>query len=163
MIPLLLPHLDAFDNHLSIILPCRVPVPLCVPEITSCGWTLINPRLPAQSVLEPAIGTANRNVQDEIEVLVKGRRVIACLTPWVDQPRSIRVGQREIPPLPEWLVEVCVQDLQQAGVDVRKEVLLTPLKAEGVEGLAEGGVQSVALDVGPPPRVVCTVRSPVQR
>src|SRR5271168_4449055 len=138
MISLLLPHLDTFHNHLAVVFPCRIPIILCIPKVTSCSGTLVHPRLTAQTVLEPAVGAANSHTEDEIEVLVEGSRIVAGLAPRVNQPCPIRVGQGKVPTLPQWLVEVCIQDLKQAGVDVCEEVLFTPLEAEGVEFFAEG-------------------------
>ena len=127
------------------------------------GWTLVHPGLPALAVLEPAVSTANGHVEDEVEVLVEGRRVVAGLTPRIHKPRPVGRGHWEIATLPEGFVEICVQDLQQASVDVREQVLLAPLEAEGVERLAKCGVQGIALDVRPPPGVVGGVGAPVQR
>ena len=140
MISLLLPHLDAFHNHLPLVFPCWIPILLCIPKVPSCSGTLVHPRLTAQTILEPAIGATNSHAEDEIEVLVEGCRVIASLAPWVNQPCPIRVGQGKVPTLPQWLVEVCIQDLKQAGVDVCEEVLFAPLQAEGVEFFAKGSV-----------------------
>ena len=53
--------------------------------------------------------------------------------------------------------------MEQAGVDVGEEVFFAPFEPERVAFLREGGVQRVALDVGPPPGVVGRVGAPVQR
>ena len=163
VIPLLLPHLNTLDNHLSIGLPRRIPIVLSIPKVTACRGTLVNPRLATQSVLKPTIGAANGYVQDEVEVVVERCRVVAGLAPRVDEPRAVGVGQGEVATLPERLVEVRVQDLQQARVNVGEEVLLAPLEAEGVECFAECRVQGVAFDIGPPPGVVGAVGAPMQR
>jgi hypothetical protein len=51
----LLPHLDALDLHLSSVLPCRVPLVLCVPKVLLCGGAIVQPRLARATVLEPTI------------------------------------------------------------------------------------------------------------
>ena len=134
-----------------------------VPELLLRGGGLVDPGLAVDAVLEPAVGAADGDVEDEVEVLVEGGGVAAGLAPRIDDAGAVGVGEGEVPLLPERLVEVGVEDLQEAGVDVGEDVLFAPLDAEGVRGGGEGGVQGVALHVGAPPRVVVGVRAPVQR
>lgn len=83
MIPLLLPHLYTLNYHVSMALPRRVPLRLRIPEVPSSCGALIYPRLPAQPILEPAVGTTHRDINDEVEILVEQRRSVAGLAPRV--------------------------------------------------------------------------------
>lgn len=161
LVALLLPHLDALDHHLAVVLPRRLPRLPAVPEIFLGRGRLIDPRLAGSPILEPTIGTTDGNVEDEVEFLIERRGEVAGLAPRVDQASAVAIGKREIAAGPERLVEVGVEDLEETSVDVSEEILLAPLHAEGVEGLGEGRVQSVALHVGTPPGIVGGVWSPV--
>lgn len=65
--------------------------------------------------------------------------------------------------MPERLVEVRVEDLEEARVDVGEDVLLAPLETKHMRGCGIGSMQRLALDVRAPPSVVGGVRTPVQR
>lgn len=158
----LLPHLDAVDDHAAAILPGGQPLIPRVPEVLLGAGAEVHPRLAAGTVLEPAVGAADGDVEDEVEVVIERRLEPARLAPRVHQSGPVGVRQGKVAPLPERLVEVGVEHLQEAGVDVGEEVLLAPLEPEGVEALGVGRVQRPPLDVGPPPGVVGRVGSPVQ-
>lgn len=127
VVPTLLPHLHALDTHCSSILPRRQPVILCLPEIELGTGTLVDPGLAALAILEPAVCAADGHVEDEIEVLVKGRRVAFGVLPGIVQTRAVGVGEREATVVPERLVKVRVHDLQETSVDVGEDVLFRPL------------------------------------
>lgn len=158
----MLPHLDAFDNHLAIILPRRLPRLPTVPEILLGRGRLINPRFTGNPILKPTVCTTDGNVEDEVKLLVERRGKVAGLAPRVDQTSPVAIRKREITAGPERLIEVGVEDLEETSVDVSKKVLLAPLHAKGVEGLRERRVQSIALHIGTPPGIVGSIWSPVE-
>jgi hypothetical protein len=94
IVPLLLPHLDTLDAHFTILLPCRVPLVTGIPE-----------------VFKPTISTTDGDVQNKVEVLVKGRRVPASVAPRILETSTITVRERKLAILPEGLVKVRVHDL----------------------------------------------------
>lgn len=52
--------------------------------------------------------------------------------------------------------------MQQSAVDIRKEILLRPLKAKSVESTAVSGVQRLTLVISLPPSVISRVGPPVK-
>lgn len=122
----------------------------------------IQPRLAVHVVLEPAVGAADGDVEDEIEGLVEGC-VHASLSPGVQDTSVVAVDGREVAALPHAGIEVDIQDLEETGIDVGEEILLRPLETEGVEILGISGVQGLALHVGTPEGVVGGVGTPVKR
>lgn len=94
--------------------------------------------------------------------MVKGGVVKAGLTPDVDEPSSVGGRVRESTSTPHGFIEVGVSDLQESAVDIGKEILLGPLKAESVEPTAVSSVQGLALVIGLPPSVISRVRPPVK-
>ena len=112
--------------------------------------------------MEPAVRSTNSDIENEIKVLIKWT-LISSGIPWVNETGAIRVGEREVASLPERLIEVGVEDLQETGVDVGEEILLAPFKTESVGSGGEGGVKSIALNIRSPPRIVGRIGAPVQR
>lgn len=163
VVALLLPHLDALDKHLALVLPRGVPLVSGVPEVPPRSRTGVHPRLSGFAVLEPAVCAADGDVDDQVEVLVEGRGLAARLAPRVHEAGAVGIRQREMALLPEGLVEVVVHDLDQARVDIGENVLLAPLHAESVEGLGVGGELGLALDIRRPPCIGGDVRPKVQR
>lgn len=159
----LLPNLHARHNHLPVLIPRGMPLIARVPEIQLGRLRQINPWLTRAAVLEPSVGAAHGDAEDEIELLIKRRRIVARAAPRVGQAGAVAVRERELPSLPERLVEIGVEHLQQPGVDVGEEILFAPFQPEGVHLLRKGRVQRVPLDVGPPPGIVGRVWPPVQR
>lgn len=124
---------------------------------------MIQPGLCVDVVLEPAIGATNSHVEDEIEVLVKGSLIAASVFPDIMDTSSVGIRGGEVAALPERLVEVGVEDLKEAGVDVGEEIFLRPLQSESVEASRVRSMESSALDVGAPPGIVGRARAPVKR
>jgi len=137
IITFLLPHLDTLHDHLPILLPRWQPLILRIPEIPLRRHACINPWLSIDPILKPAIRAADRDIQNEVKVLIERRSVSTGLAPWVDQPRVVGVARGKIALLPKRFLEVRVEHLQQAAVDVGEEVLFAPLETEGMEA---GGV-----------------------
>jgi hypothetical protein len=158
----LLPHLDTLDLHLAVLLPCRVPLLLSLPEVLLGSLRAIEPRLVRLAVLKPTVSSTNSDVDDEVEVLVKGRGVAASRSPGVIQTRTVAVSKGEVAVLEKWLVKVRVHDLKKTSVDVCEDVVLGPLDTEGVVTSGVGRVQGLALDVVTPPAIVAGVRAEVQ-
>jgi hypothetical protein len=162
----LLPHIHAGNLHLASAWcsPRGVPLISRIPEVVLGRETVVRPWLAALAILEPAIGAANGDVQEEVEFLIKGRGVVAArgLGPDVSQLGSVAVVGWEAGALPERLVKVRVEDLEKVGVDVGEEVLLGPFQTVFVRGGSVGRVEGGPLDVGAPPGIVCWVRAPVQ-
>lgn len=163
VVPFLLPHLRALDNHLTLLLPRRIPLAAGIPKVALGRVGLIHPWLALDAIFEPAIGAAHGDVENQVKVLVKRGAVAAGLTPRVHQSRAIGIGGREVALGPKGFVEVRIHDLEEARVDVGEDVLLGPLEAVGVEARAVGGVQSLSLDIASPPSIVVGVRTPVNR
>ena len=162
IIPLLLPNLHLLHHHLARILPRGQPVIPRIPELLPGRGRSIHPRLARLAILEPAVGAADGDVEDEVEVLVEGGGEVARLRPRVHEAGAVGVREREVAAFPERGVELGVEDLEQPGVDVGEEVFLAPFQPERVRFLREGGVQRVALHIRPPPGVVGRVGAPVQ-
>jgi hypothetical protein len=138
----LLPHLDLADLHLSLLLPSRIPRVSGIPEISARRWGSVHPWLATLSILEPSIGTTDSNVHDEVEFLIEWSLLAAGLGPDILETCSVGVGEWELTTLPEWLIEVGVEDLEETSVDVSEEILLGPLETEFVLGVGVGGVES---------------------
>ena len=75
---------------------------------------------------------------------------------------AVAVSLRETSTLPEGLIEVCVEDLEKVAVNPTEDVLLGPLKAEGVFLSSVCGVKSAPLHVRAPPSIIGWVRAPVK-
>lgn len=137
----LLPHLHRRDGQLGLLgLPGWIPLILPGQEILGCSLRLVNPRLTGRAVFEPTIGTSHSQIDDEVELLIKRRVQVGVVDPWVGESGPVGIGQRKLPTSPKILVERVVEDLQETGVDVGEEVLLTPLHTISV---FTGGVSSV--------------------
>ncbi len=161
----LLPHLDLADLHLAgtWCIPRRIPLVLRQPEIPLGGGRAVNPWLSALAILEPSVGAADSHVQDQVEFLVEGCRIVAGgLVPGICETGAVGVEGWEASSLPERLVEVDVCDLQENAVDPGEEVFLGPLQAKGVFAGGICGVESLSLVVGSPPCVVGWVGTPVE-
>ena len=92
----LLPYLYAGDNHFAGVLPCWEPRVASIPEVFLRGQRLVNPRFTRSSVFKPTIGATNSNVENEIELLVKGSSFVARLAPRINQAGAVRVREGEI-------------------------------------------------------------------
>lgn len=133
-----------------------------LPEVVGSRGRAVNPWLAALTILEPTVGATDGDVEDEIELLVEWSLLAASGGPDVLKTGSVGVGQRELTTLPEWLVKVGVENLEETRVDVGEEVLLRPLETKGVRLCSVGGVKSRSLDVGPPPSIVGQIRTPME-
>jgi len=102
------------------------------PKVFPGSGRLVDPWLAGLAVLEPAVGAANGDVEDEEEGLIEWRGGVAALGPGVDEGCSVRVGERELAAVPEGFLEVCVEHLHQAGVDVGIKSCWSPFKTVGV-------------------------------
>lgn len=107
----LLPHLDTLDFHLRVVPPSRQPLVFGLPEIELSTRTMVDPRLATLAIFEPAVRPTNRQVEHEVKVLIKGRRVALGTLPGIVQTGPVGVGEREAAVLPERLVKVRVHDL----------------------------------------------------
>ena len=157
-----LPHLDTFNNHLAVVFPARVPVIALVPEILALCLAAVNPRLALFTILKPAIRATDANVENQVECVVERSVAVARLGPGVDVTRATGIGEREVAPLPEPLLEICEQHSQQARVNIGEYVVLAPLDAKGVVVVCKGCVQCLVLNICPPPRIVRRVGPPVK-
>jgi len=165
VVTLLLPDLDGLDLELwGSLVPGLQPRLPRIPEVLLGRRAVVNPRLSALSILEPAVLPTNRQVDDQIEVLIKRRVRSPSLTPRVDEDRAVGARQREVTscPQPFVRVEVHVHDLQETRIKVGEEVFLAPLETKLVVLLCERAVQGGPLGVGAPPGVVGRVRTPMQ-
>lgn len=90
-----------------------------------CSLGGIDPWFALDAILEPAIGSSNSNVENQIEVLVK-RTGGSAAGPWVVDSRTVGVRGGKVAFAPEGLVEVDVHDLEKTSVDVAKDVLGAP-------------------------------------
>jgi len=159
----LLPHLDALDDHLAILLPGRVPFVPAVPEIFPFRLAAVHPRLAMLAILEPAVGGTHGNVEDQVEWVIEGGIPSSCLRPGVDILGAIPIGKRKSAALPQPLVEVGGEHLEQSRVDVGEDVVLAPFEAERVEFSRVCRVQSLSPTVCTPVAVVGWVGTPVER
>ena len=157
----LLPHSDAFDNHLPVPLPSGIPLVSRIPEVLLCCQRLVNPRLSAPAVLEPPVSTSNTYIQDEEEFLIKGG-IDATVRPRISDCGTIAVRQREVAPLPERYGKWCVENLKQTSIYVSKQVFFTPLETKSVLFVGECSMKCVTLNVRLPPIVVRRVWTPVK-
>ena len=152
LITSLLPDLHLTDHHLRL-LPRRKPRIFGINEISRRRCRLINPRLPRLAVLKPAVRPTDRDIENEVKLLIK-RRIDAASLPGVLNGGAVRpCGDLELAAVPEVLDKRTVEHLQQAGVDVGEEVFLAPLETKHVGGFGESGVQGVTLDVSAVPGV----------
>ena len=135
---------------------------LSLPEVLLGSLRAIEPRLVRLAILKPTVSSTNSDVDDEVEVLVKGRGVAASCSPGVIQAGTVAVSKGEVAVLEEWLVKVGIHDLEKTSVDVCEDVVLGPLNTEGVVTSGVGRVQGLALDVVAPPAIVAGVRAEVQ-
>jgi hypothetical protein len=91
-VPLLLPHLDALDSHLthSLLrigatrLPSLTPLIAIIPEGHPSVRCAVDPRFTILAILKPVVRTTDSNVENEVERLIKGRRRVAGAAPRVD-------------------------------------------------------------------------------
>jgi hypothetical protein len=87
---------------------------------------------------------------------------MTSLNPGIDQAGAIAVGNRELTALPERLVEIGVENLEEVAVDVGEEVLLGPLKSKCVLLCSICVVESAPLYVCAPPSIVRWVGTPFE-
>lgn len=161
IVALLLEHLNGLDLHLAIFRPGRVPLIASVPELVRCDRVAVYPRLARNTILEPAVGTPDSNVQDEIEVLIK-RGCRSARSPRVDDCSAVGVSCWEVTLLPEWLVEVDVHDLEKTSVNVSEDILWAPFETIRVETRSVSRVKRLVLAVCAPPTVIIWVWTPVK-
>src|SRR5688500_5791338 len=84
----LLPDHDLADLELGLS-PGRQPDVAGVPEVLLGVRRVAEPRLARLGVLEPAVGAADGDVDDEVEMRVEGRVGAARLAPDVLQTRAV--------------------------------------------------------------------------
>lgn len=102
----LLPHHYLLHLHLGL-LPRGIPLILSLPKVLLGVGARVNPRLAMNLVLEPAVGSADRNIQDKIKLLIKGGVQAARMSPGVRGACTV-LDLREVTALPKGLVEVRV-------------------------------------------------------
>ena len=127
IVTLLLPHLHTLHLHDTLLFPSGRPLLSHLPEVALGRRASIDPRLSRLSVCKPSICTTDGDVQNEIELLVERRDVAIGLAPWVLQAGSVTVREGELAVRPEGFIKMRVHNLEEAGVDVREDVLVTPL------------------------------------
>jgi len=160
----LLPHLNLADFHLAstLGLPCGIPSISRIPEVFLGHWCVVNPWFSTLAVLEPSVGATNSNVEDQIKLLVEWSLLSASLAPRVQDLGSVAIGVWESSPSPKIFIEVGIKHLKKIGVYVGEKVLLRPFQSKFVLRLSIGGVESLPLDVGSPPSIICGVGTPVK-
>lgn len=121
IIPTLLPHLDTLNLHLSAILPRRHPLVPRLPKLQLRNRAAVCPGLAADTISKPAVRAADGKIENQVEGLVEGRRDRA-IRPGVDGCGAVGVGWREVADVPGGLVELGVEDLVDARVDVGEEI-----------------------------------------
>jgi len=137
------PHLYIVNYHASVFDVCRPGgIPLRYVLYKIACWTLgvIKPGLVALAFREPPRRPANRDVQDKIEILIKGRGVRA-IYPRVHErgdAGAIENGRREIAALEERLVETQVKEGVQPRVYIDADEFGRPFQSVGVEAGTEG-------------------------
>lgn len=162
VVTLLLHHLDALDSHLATLRPGWVPLVSGLPELRRSSCARIHPWLPLDAVCEPTIGTANRDIEDKIEILVKWSAIPTSRAPRVNKFCAVTIADREVAFGPEWLAEADIHDLKKTSVNVGEDVFFGPLNTESVETGSVCGVKSLALDVVTPVAIIGGVRPPMQ-
>jgi hypothetical protein len=165
-----LPHLDRLNGHAAVVAlaPGWEPVVLrcskilatvvlkevekhTLPEIPGSEVASVNPWLAAFAIKEPAVLRANGDVENQVELLVKGR-ILATPLPRVVVERAVLGCQAiEAALLPQRLIELGVLNLLESAVQVHEHVVLCPLKSESVEASSEVAAAheslAVSLDV----------------
>jgi len=109
------------------------------PEVPDGKVTSIHPRLVSLTIKEPPILRTDRDVEDKIELLIK-RRIFTTVLPRIIIQRSVlRSQRRKTTLLPQRVIfiELRVVDLLEAAIEVHEDVVLGPLKTEGVEASGE--------------------------
>lgn len=107
---------------------------LTIPKVAYGKVTAVDPRLVALTVKEPAVLRTDSHIEDKVELLVEWS-VRAALNPWVVDKGSVACGDTvEFTLCPEiaFAIVARVHDLLETAVKVQEEVVLGPLKAEGV-------------------------------
>lgn len=119
IVPLLLPHPHTFDLQRTAVrvLPSWVPRVLCGPKFALRQRARVYPRLTVYAVLEPSVRSSHGNIEDQIEVFIKWSRV-TTLRPRINNRCAIGLGERKLASFPERSVELVVEYLQQATVEV---------------------------------------------
>ena len=102
----LLPYLDRVDAELGRLrLPRGIPLILARPEILGRSLRFVNPRLARRAILEPTIGAADSQVDDEVKLLIKRRIQVGVVDPRIGESGAVGVGKGELSAGPEVLVE----------------------------------------------------------
>ena len=79
----LLPYLDRVDlQRCGVSFPSRVPLSLAIPKVKRGLRTLVGPALPALAVRKVRIRPSDGDVEDEVELLVKGCVLRRALPGW---------------------------------------------------------------------------------
>jgi hypothetical protein len=85
-------------------------------------------------VREPAIATPDRNIEDQVELLIEGCILVWRNVPRICQFRPVFGFALEVAALPEiFFPEVDVENLLKSIVNPGKEVVIAPLQPEGVK------------------------------
>jgi hypothetical protein len=108
-----------------------------------------------QNSQKPPIPTPNRDIHNQIKLLIKRRPAIRARRPRIRKQRVIDEDVCKVTPRPEVLGRVLaldpdVQHLLQPAVEVRVHVVARPLEAEGVEALGEVGAADLTAGGGAP-------------
>jgi len=116
----LLVHLHALDSHSPgiTLTPGRQPELARIPELLRCSQTSVTPWLVPNAVLEEAVGTADGNIEDQIELLVEWSVAHACLGPRVEESGLVRLVRAKVAAVPHGLrasSELDKEDLLRCG------------------------------------------------
>ena len=117
------------------------------------------------NVREVAICAADRNVQNQIEILIKGGVSLPSLAPGIMQSTMVDNRGPKVSAIPHAIVlrlKVDEENLQQPIINICEQVLLTPFQAVCPEAFAVVGTPDVVFALGPPERVCCRNWSPVK-
>lgn len=94
--------------------------------------------------------------------MIKGRIQVGVVDPRIGESGAVGVGQRELSASPEVLVEGIIQNLEETGVYIGEEVLLTPFQAIGMCAGGVGRMESRLLLTGAPIPIILLVRTPMK-
>ena len=73
-------------------LPGWIPLILPGQEILRRSLRLVDPWLAGRAILEPPIGASNSQIDNEVELLIKGRVEISIVYPRIGESGAIGVG-----------------------------------------------------------------------
>ncbi len=107
------------------------------------------------NVREVAICAADRNFQNQVEILIKGGVSLPSLAPGIMQSTMVDNRGPKVSAIPHAIVlrlKVDEENLQQPIVNICEQVLLTPFQAVCLQAFAVVGTPNVVFALGRPER-----------